>query len=166
MTYWFTGLPCSGKTSICKEILKAVKHQIVHLDGDEMRKGLCSDLGFSDEDRKENIRRIAEVCKVLNDADMTVIASFVSPTDDIRQIYQEIVPNITTIYVECPLKLCKTRDVKGMYRKAYEGLIDNFTGMQAPYENPEADFVIKGYGNIKAEVHLLLAKISQRNWSL
>jgi adenylylsulfate kinase len=138
-TYWFTGLPCSGKTTICKKVSKkwcSDWSRTVHLDGDVVRNGLCSDLTFTPEDRKENLRRIAHLCELLNQQGITVFASFVSPTESARDIVREIVSDLKIIYVDCSVEKCIERDVKGMYAKALKGEIPNFTGVSAPFDAP------------------------------
>jgi len=136
-TIWLTGLPSSGKTTIAKELLKSI--DAVHLDGDVVRKSLTKDLGFSNMDRTENIRRVSSVCKLFNDEGINVIASFVSPTNKMREMARKnIEPNkFILIYVHCLLNVCIKRDPKGLYRKALCGEIRNFTGISAPYEIPE-----------------------------
>ena len=145
-TYLFTGRPCAGKTTIVEKMIKngSSKYagdKVVAFDGDVLRKGLCSDLGFSLEDRKENLRRIAEVSKLFNYYDKDVLASFVSPTNEIRDNFGKIVgpENFRLVYVRCSLEECERRDVKGMYKLAREGKIESFTGLHddAPFEEPE-----------------------------
>lgn len=139
---WLTGLSGSGKTTIAKWLereLNKAKIATKLLDGDNIRAGLNGDLGFSEIDRKENIRRIAEVCKLFIDAGIVTIASFVSPTNSMRRSACSIIgqENFLEIYVNTPLEICEKRDVKGLYQKAREGKIPNFTGISSPFENPE-----------------------------
>lgn len=140
ITFWFTGRPCAGKTVIAKEIMKTSKEKFVHLDGDDLRKNLCSDLGFSYEDRKENLRRVAEVSKLFNSKlnGSNVLATFVSPTNGLREYVKEIIgyENFKLIYVKAPLSVCESRDVKGMYNLARSGKIKEFTGIDSPFEEP------------------------------
>ena len=101
-TYWLTGLPCSGKTTIGTVLaskLRDLGYPVVHLDGDDVRDRLCSDLGFAPDDRKENLRRVAHVCDICNDNDVIVIASFVSPTDEIRLVVEDVVDRLNVIHV-------------------------------------------------------------------
>lgn len=135
---WLTGLPCSGKTTIAAAIRKS---GVTHIDGDEMRKGLCSDLGFSKEDRDENLRRIAHLASSLANVGQTVVCSFVSPMKSQRDMVKEIIgaERFRLVFVDCPVETCIERDVKGMYAKAQAGEIPDFTGVQAPYEQPDAD---------------------------
>lgn len=145
-TLWITGLPCSGKTTIAKRLKEELDnrgYKCVCLDGDDVRGKLNADLGFSDADRKENLRRIAHIAKLFNGNGNFVIASFVSPTDELRKMVKGIIGNFKLAYVECSVKECEKRDVKGMYKKARKGEIKEFTGISAPFEEPkEADIVI------------------------
>ncbi len=143
---WFTGLPCSGKTTVADMVAEKVKEtgrKIERLDGDVVRQSLSADLGFSREDRAENIRRISFVSKMLSRNGVGVITTFVSPYKDIRRQVREKVTNYIEVYVDCPIEECKKRDVKGMYKKAKKGEIENFTGVSDPYEIPgEPEIVI------------------------
>ena len=139
---WFTGLPASGKSTIAHFLEKELYDRGIRayvLDGDNIRHGLCADLGFSREDRKENLRRIAEVCKLLVDSGTVVLAAFVSPYKEDRAYVREIIGNNSffEVYVKCSIETCEKRDPKGHYKKAKEGEIKNFTGVNAPYEEPE-----------------------------
>ncbi|UCH57439.1 MAG: adenylyl-sulfate kinase [Candidatus Bathyarchaeota archaeon] len=139
-TAWFTGLPCSGKTSIADgvaEILKERGYRVERLDGDIVRKSLTSDLGFSKEDRDENIKRVTFVAKLLTKNNVAVLATFVSPYRERRAKTREEIGNFVEIYIRCPVEVCMKRDIKGMYRKAMAGEIKNFTGISDPYEEPE-----------------------------
>ncbi len=145
-TFWFTGLPCSGKSTLAKQLkiyLADNNRSLFHLDGDLLRNSINQDLGFSDKDRKENLRRAAHLAKILNGKGQGVICSFITPTNEMRKMIRKIVPNFTSIYVKCSLEECIRRDTKGMYKKAKEGKIKNFTGISAPFEEPEdADVVV------------------------
>ncbi|MCF7861788.1 adenylyl-sulfate kinase [Candidatus Woesearchaeota archaeon] len=137
---WFTGLSGSGKSTIAdrvKEELLKKNIPIEQLDGDEVREHLTRDLGFSKEDRDENIRRIAFVAKLLSRNKVGIIASFISPYEDIRKEVRDSVTNFIEIYVNAPLEVCEARDVKGLYKKARAGEIKNFTGISDPYEEPK-----------------------------
>ncbi len=139
-TAWFTGLPCCGKTTIADkvaEILKQKGYKVERLDGDIIRQDLTNDLGFSKEDRDENIRRVTFVAKLLTRNGVAVLTTFVSPYKEMRNNARKEIGNFVEIYVKCPLELCMKRDVKGMYKKALEGKIKNFTGVDDPYEEPE-----------------------------
>lgn len=145
-TLWLTGLPCSGKTTIAKRLKEELDNngfRTVHFDAEHIRGTLNADLGFSEKDRVENLRRVAHVAKLFNDNGIFVIASFVSPTNKMRRMIKEIIKNMKLVYLKCDLKICEKRDVKGMYRKARRGLIREFTGISAPFEIPNnADVVV------------------------
>lgn len=137
---WFTGLPQSGKTTIANkvsEILKEKGLNIERLDGNTIRQNLSKDLGFSKEDRDENIRRVGSLAKLFIQRGNIVIASFISPYKNQRQELKERIPNFIEVFVNCPLEICEKRDKGGLYQKAKEGKIQNFTGISDPYEKPE-----------------------------
>ncbi|MBM7624524.1 adenylyl-sulfate kinase [Sporohalobacter salinus] len=142
MVVWFTGLSGSGKSTIAveveRELIKARK-AVYRLDGDNIRHGLNSDLGFSAEDRNENIRRIAEVAALMKDAGLITLASFISPFQEMRDFARKKAgeDNFIEIYVKADVETCAQRDPKGLYDKAKKGEIDNFTGISSPYEEPE-----------------------------
>ncbi len=141
-TVWFTGLSGSGKSTIAialEEALVARKVSSYVLDGDNIRQGLNSNLGFSPDDRTENIRRIGQVAKLFNDAGVVVQTAFISPYRADRDQVREILPEgeFIEVLVDCPLEECEKRDVKGLYKKARAGEIPEFTGISAPYEEPE-----------------------------
>lgn len=138
---WFTGLSGSGKTTIAIELekqlnLKGLLTQV--LDGDNIRTGINRNLGFSDEDRIENIRRIAEVTKLFVNCGVITICCFVSPTNEIRAIAKKIIgeKDFVEVFVNTPLEICEKRDVKGLYAKARKGEVKDFTGISAPFEAP------------------------------
>ena len=138
---WFTGLSGSGKSTIAKgveEQLHNLGYFVVVLDGDNVRTGINNNLGFSDEDRKENIRRIAEVAKLFVANGVIVICSFVSPTNDIRNLARTIIgeQDFKEIFINTPIEECEKRDVKGLYAKARRGEIKDFTGINAPFDAP------------------------------
>ena len=139
--FWFTGLSGSGKSTLAVALEKELHTQgklCVLLDGDNIRTGINNNLGFSAEDRLENIRRIAEVAKLFLNTGVIVLCSFVSPTQHIRAQAEEIIgaADFREIYVNSPLEVCESRDVKGLYKKARAGEIKNFTGIDAPFEAP------------------------------
>lgn len=147
-TLWFTGLSGAGKSTLANEIEKrlhmAGKYTML-LDGDNVRMGLNKNLSFEEKDRIENIRRVAEVSKLMNDAGLIVLTSFISPYRNDRRSARDIIgnDNFVEIYVSTPLEECERRDVKGLYKKARRGEIPNFTGISSPFEEPEhADIVI------------------------
>jgi adenylylsulfate kinase len=146
---WFTGLPCSGKSTIAhavEEKLHQMGCRTFVLDGDNVRHGLCSDLGFSPEDRAENIRRIGELVKLFLDAGIITLTAFVSPfradRNRVRSLLKE--GDFIEIYCKCPVEVCEQRDVKGYYKKARAGKIQDYTGVSSPYEEPESlDLVLE-----------------------
>ena len=146
-TIWFTGLSGSGKSTLANELEKRLaamgKHTML-LDGDNVRMGLNRNLGFREADRIENIRRIAEVSKLMNDAGLIVLTSFISPFAQDRQNAREIIGDaFMEVYVSTPMEECERRDVKGLYKKDRNGEMDHFTGVTSPYEVPQhADVVI------------------------
>ena len=138
---WFTGLSGSGKSTIANCVEQELHKNSIHtytLDGDNIRKGLNSDLSFSPEDRSENIRRIAETAHLMIDAGLVVLAAFVSPYRNDRDYIRKIVgdDNMVEIYINTSIEECERRDVKGLYKKARKGEIKNMTGISAPYESP------------------------------
>ena len=150
---WLTGLSGSGKSTIANQLAIKLQQEgklAYILDGDNVRMGLNKDLGFSDDDRKENIRRIAEVAKLLSDAGVIVITAFISPFREERANAKEIIGknNFTEVYVEASLMVCEDRDPKGFYKKARAGEIPMFTGINSPYEEPlNADLIISTENN-------------------
>ncbi len=139
---WFTGFSGSGKSTLAhavEEQLHGVGCRTFVFDGDNVRHGLCSELGFSIEDRSENIRRIAEMVRLFLDAGVIALCAFISPMRDDRQKVRAIVgaDNFTEIHCDCSLEICEQRDVKGLYKKARTGLIKDYTGISSPYEAPE-----------------------------
>ncbi|MCP4934540.1 MAG: adenylyl-sulfate kinase [bacterium] len=145
---WFTGLSGSGKSTIASLVekqLHAMGHHTYLLDGDNVRHGLCRDLGFTEADRVENIRRIGEISKLMVDSGLIVITSFISPFRAERRMARELMDEgeFIEVFVDTPLVVCEERDIKGLYKKARAGQIANFTGIDSPYENPQ-----------NAEIHL------------
>jgi bifunctional enzyme CysN/CysC len=138
---WFTGLSGSGKSTIANELEKLLHTMNRHtflLDGDNVRHGLNKDLGFTDADRVENIRRIGEVSKLMVDAGLIVLSAFISPFRAERDMVREMLPEgeFVEIFVDTPLEVAEQRDVKGLYKKARAGELKNFTGIDSPYEPP------------------------------
>jgi adenylylsulfate kinase len=154
LVIWFTGLSASGKSTIAGALEQILTRQGYHtylLDGDNVRHGLCGDLGFSDADRQENIRRVGEVAKLIADAGLIALAAFISPFCADRDLVREIMPEgqFVEVFVDASLDVCKDRDPKGLYAKAVRGEIKQFTGIDSPYEPP-----------MNAEVHLRAGEIS------
>ena len=139
---WFTGLSGAGKSTLAhavEEVLHQHACKTFVLDGDNVRHGLCSDLGFTEADRQENIRRIGEMAKLFNEAGVIALTAFISPFRDDRERVRGLVPHgdFIEIYCQAPLEVCESRDVKGLYARARAGEIPNFTGISSPYEAPE-----------------------------
>ena len=139
---WLSGISGSGKSTIANELEKKLYENnflSYLLDGDNIRIGLNKDLGFTDDDRKENIRRISEVSRLMLDAGLIVITAFISPFKEERQLAKSLVleENYFLVHVDCSVEKCEERDVKGLYKKARAGEIKNFTGIDSPYEVPE-----------------------------
>ena len=139
---WFTGLSGSGKSTLAhavEDYLYKIGISTFVLDGDNVRHGLCSDLGFNNLDRVENIRRIGELAKLMTEAGVITLTAFISPFKSDRNSARKLVPHgdFLEIYCKCPIETCETRDVKGLYKKARAGQIPFFTGIESPYEAPE-----------------------------
>ena len=166
---WFTGLSGSGKSTL-SNLLEVELHEsgfkTYALDGDNIRHGLCNDLAFTEEDRVENIRRIGEVAKLFLDSGVIVLNSFVSPFEKDREAVRNLVgsDNFIEVFVDCPLEVCEARDVKGLYKKAREGKIRNFTGITSPFEVPQKpDVIIKSAEeDPKDSLHKLLSIVEPK----
>lgn len=139
-TIWFTGLPCSGKSTISlilAEVIRRERGKIEIMDGDVVRTNLSKGLGFSREDRETNLKRIAFVCDLLSRNEVPVIAAAISPFENVRQWARDLIgENFIEVYARCPLEVCIERDVKGMYKKALAGEIKGFTGIDDPFDEP------------------------------
>jgi adenylylsulfate kinase len=160
---WFAGLSGAGKTTLAKKLEEELftrNYMVQILDGDNIRSGINNNLSFSEEDRRENIRRIAEVSKLFMNCGIIAINSFISPTREVRHIAKEIIgkENFIEVYINSPLAVCEKRDVKGLYAKARKGEILEFTGISSPFEEPvEADLEIRtDLLNIEESVEKLL----------
>lgn len=140
--FWLTGLSGAGKSTIAHAVEQRLFDaglRVVVFDGDNVRHSLCGDLGFTPEDRRENIRRISEVCRLFVENGTICLCAFIAPLEADREIIRTILGNdLREIYVACPLSTCEARDVKGYYARARAGLIANYTGISAPYEVPSA----------------------------
>ncbi|KQU16403.1 adenylyl-sulfate kinase [Bacillus sp. Leaf13] len=144
---WFTGLSGSGKSTIANAVAKELYNRNIRsyvLDGDNIRHGLNKDLGFSEEDRTENIRRIGEVSKLFVDSGQFVLTAFISPFRVDRQIVRDLLEEgeFIEVYIKCPIEECEVRDPKGLYDKARKGIIKDFTGIDSPYEEPEQPEIV------------------------
>jgi adenylylsulfate kinase len=166
---WMTGLSGSGKSTIAKGLEKKLYDEGVLtklLDGDNLRTGLNKNLGFSDVDRRENIRRVAETAKLFLDNGVVTICSFVSPTKAIRESAKAIIgsEDFLEIFVDASFDECAKRDVKGLYQKALNGEIKNFTGLDAPFEAPETPFVSVDTENLDSQesVDLLFQEVIKK----
>ena len=167
---WFTGLSGAGKSTVAGALENKLAEQGYHtylLDGDNVRHGLCSDLGFSEQDRRENIRRIGELAKLMADAGLIVLSAFISPHRAERQLVREMVPEgeFLEVYVNTSLEVCEQRDPKRLYKKARAGEIRNFTGIDSDYEapiNPEID-LLAGEKAIDELVEDCIQILKQRN---
>ncbi len=169
-TVWFTGLSASGKSTIAvalEQVLCQQGHPVYRLDGDNIRFGLNKNLGFSAEDRAENIRRIGEVCKLFSDAGVVTLASFISPykadRDAVRALHEEAGLPFVECYVEVDLAVAEERDPKGLYKKARAGEIKGFTGIDDPYEAPEQPELVINTGDqtLQESVEAALAGINK-----
>ena len=167
---WFTGLSGSGKSTLANAIEKHLfdlGHNVIVLDGDNIRHGLCSDLGFSEEDRHENMRRIGEVAKLFVETGTIVLAAFVSPYRSDREQVRSRLPHgdFYEVYCECDIEECEKRDPKGLYARARKGEIENFTGISAPYEEPiKPDMVINtNVLSVEEEVALILDTLKRKD---
>jgi adenylylsulfate kinase len=171
MVLWFTGLSGSGKSTIAhaveEELYKQGRLTYV-FDGDNVRQGLCSDLSFSPEDRAENLRRISEMVKLFLDAGIICLTAFISPLKADRQLCRDLINynRFFEVHLKCSLEECERRDVKGLYKLAREGKIKNYTGISAPYEEPErADLILETDKHSISEcVSKILEFIQNRNY--
>jgi adenylylsulfate kinase len=139
VTLWFTGLPCSGKSTIADAVAEELKRKHIgaqRLDADIIRQHLWKELGYSKEDRDENIRRATYLANLLTKNGIIVLTSFISPYQELRDHARAEIGNFVEIYVKCPVEVCIQRDTRGMYKKALAGEIPNFTGVSDPYEEP------------------------------
>jgi adenylyl-sulfate kinase len=169
ITVWFTGLSGSGKSTLATHLelaLCTAGHATFILDGDNVRKGLCRDLGFSANDRTENIRRVAEVARLMNDAGLVVAAALISPYSQDRAMARDIIgpERFIEVYLDASLAVCEGRDPKGLYRKARTGEIHEFTGVSSPYQPPEnPDLTINtANASVQDAMQMVLAEFVKR----
>ncbi|MFX0084285.1 MAG: adenylyl-sulfate kinase [Candidatus Hodarchaeota archaeon] len=166
---WFTGLPCSGKTTLADEVSRVLKKKgikLERLDGDIVRKGgLSDDLGFSEEDRNKNLRRVTFVSNLLSKNNVAVLASFVSPYRNVRKYIRDNTTNFIEVYMNCSKEECVKRDVKGMWKKAINGEIKGFTGHDSPYEIPiKPEIIIDSDKiSINKSVDIIIKYLIKRN---
>ncbi|KFZ42590.1 adenylyl-sulfate kinase [Anoxybacillus flavithermus] len=168
---WFTGLSGSGKSTLANAVAKTLFEQNIHcyvLDGDNVRHGLNSDLGFSAEDRTENIRRIGEVAKLFVDSGQIVLTAFISPFRQDRQLVRNKLKQdeFVEVYVRCPLETCEQRDPKGLYKKARNGEIRDFTGIDSPYEPPLSPELVVDTDQYSIEqcVQQIISYLKNKQW--
>jgi len=168
LVLWFTGLPASGKSTLANALECKLHENGIHtylLDGDNVRQGLCKDLDFSQNGRRENIRRIAEVAKLFIEAGIVVVTAFISPYRADREMTRKmfISNEFIEIYIKCPLHECEYRDPKGLYRKARSGRIKSFTGITDPYEEPEQPEVVveTNKNSVEQSVKLIVDYLEQ-----
>lgn len=166
---WFTGFSGSGKSTVANALEQALAAQGKHtylLDGDNVRHGLCADLGFSAQDRTENLRRVGAVAGLMVDAGLLVLSAFISPYRSQRELVKSLIPpgKFIEVHIATPLEVCEQRDVKGLYKKARAGEISHFTGISDPYEAPEAaDLVLDtSVTSLEDSVQQLLALLKRR----
>lgn len=169
-TIWMSGLSGSGKSTIANSletILHSFGNHTYILDGDNTRIGLNKGLGFSEEDRNENLRRVAEVCKLMNDAGLIVICSFISPFEKNRELAKEIIgDNFIEFFVDADLSVCEERDPKGLYKKARACEIKDFTGISSPFEFPENAIVLKNnvQEDLDKNIQIILEYLKNKNY--
>ncbi|GGI01582.1 MULTISPECIES: adenylyl-sulfate kinase [Mammaliicoccus] len=168
---WFTGLSGSGKSTISVALEKALFEQQItsyRLDGDNIRHGLNQNLGFSPEDRKENIRRIGEVGKLMVDAGVVTMTAFISPYEEDRNIVRNILEDgeFIEVFTKCSLDECETRDPKGLYKKARNGEIKEFTGINAPYEEPSNPEIVidTEHESIEESVNKIVSYLKEKQY--
>lgn len=174
---WFMGLSGSGKTTLANALFEELKNKypsclLKKLDGDLLRNGLNRNLGFSLADRNENIRRSAEVAKLFYETGFVVLASFITPThqnqDLLDEIFKETPSSLFKVFIDCPLEVCEQRDVKGLYKKARTGQIQEFTGISSPFENPlknKVDLIIDSNQlEVKESIQLILKKLEEKGF--
>ena len=168
-TIWFTGLHGSGKSTIAEKIVKILKEKnipVILLDGDELRKTISSDLGYSLEERNEHMKRVARLCMENSKKGILTIASVASPTEKSRQYARKTLKNMLLVYVKCPIEICEQRDVKGHYRKAknMQKGFENFVGKTVEFEEPKnPDIILEtDRENVDESIKKLIAKLKEK----
>jgi len=169
VTIWFTGLPCAGKTSISQGVEEKLKSRglaVERLDGDTVREGLSKDLGFTPEDRDQNIERVTFVAKLLTRNNVICLNAFIAPYKRHREYVREEIDNFVEVFVNTPLESCEERDVKGLYAKARAGEIQNFTGISDPYEEPKnTEIEVKTADHtVEESVDYVLQRLEELGW--
>lgn len=168
-TLWFTGLPCAGKTSLASALFKKFKSAgcpAEHLDGDVLRKSLSKDLGFSKEDRKIHVLRVATVAALLSQNGIITLVSLISPHRLTRRKARQMIGKFVEVYVRCPIEVCEKRDVKGHYRLARAGRLKHFTGVSDPYEKPSAAeiTVLTDQAGVEACARQIMDYLERSGW--
>ena len=163
---WMTGLSGSGKTTISRSIKRVISNTVI-IDGDDIRNGVCSDLGFDLDSRKENIRRISHIAKVISNNGILSIVPVICPTNEMRELAKSIIgSNFILTYIKSSIEICEARDVKGLYAKVRAGEISNFTGIDSPFEDP-ADFaditVDTGKMSVSESVGIIVERL-MKSW--
>lgn len=164
-TIWFTGLSGSGKTTMANHLQRVLLSRDVPsviLDGDEVRKTINNDLGFTISDREENNRRIAEIAKIINNSGVTSLCAFITPTNKIRENIRRIVgaDNFVLVFVDTPIAICEKRDPKLLYKKAKDGKVKNFSGITSIFEKPtNADIILDGLKSVDENIDKLLFEL-------
>ncbi|GAF71123.1 unnamed protein product [marine sediment metagenome] len=168
-TLWFTGLHGSGKSTIAEKLASILRREsipVVILDGDEIRKTISSDLGYTIEERDKHMQRVAQICKLISDSGILNIASVASPTERSRKYAKKIIKNVLIIYTKCPVEICEQRDVKGHYKKAKnkEKIFNNFVGKYVKYEVPKSPDITltTNKENVDESVNKLLTKLREK----
>ncbi|MEZ4937790.1 MAG: adenylyl-sulfate kinase [Crocinitomicaceae bacterium] len=155
--FWLYGLSGAGKTTLSERLVSNFSSKqlgkIIHLDGDGLRNGINKDLGFSENDRNENIRRVAEIAKLMVKNGLFCVCSFITPSLEQRRMVEDIIGKeyLSTIFIDCPIEICEDRDVKGLYKKVRQGQIKNFTGISAPFDPPSGDDLIIRTNDLSVE---------------
>ncbi len=170
-TVWFSGLHCSGKTTIANALAERLRKKgvkLVVLDGDEVRKKISADIGFSREERNRHIKRVADICELISGNGVLNIACVASPTQEIRDYAKKSILSFLEVYVKCPVEVCEQRDAKGHYRKARanEPGFETFLGISLPYEEPKKpDMVLEtGKESVQESVEKLYKKLVKEKW--
>ena len=170
-TIWFSGLHGSGKTTLANGLAKKLRDsgiQVVVLDGDEVRKGVSAELGYSKEERNTHMKRVANICEIISKNGVLNIACVASPTQEARDYAKKMISEFTEVFVKCPIEVCEKRDVKGHYEKARnkEPGFENFLGVNLPYEEPlDADIVLETDKESEQEsVEKLFKALVERKW--
>lgn len=166
ITIWFTGLPCSGKSTIADSLAERLKQKgvkVQRLDADIIRKHLWKELGYSKDDRDENIRRASYLAKLFTESGIVTVTSFISPYEELRKHARQEIGSFMEVYVKCPVEVCIKRDTRGLYKKAMAGEISNFTGISDPYEEPTNPEVLIESDNetLEESVAKVMAKLRE-----